>query len=176
MMRVYERHISCALFSIFVFAFFILCITTVAAAVEFPKLTGRVVDEVGLLDPSEQERLAEKLEAHEKETGNQVVVVTVDSLQGRPMEDYGRELGNFWGIGQKGKNNGVLLIVAPHERMARIEVGDGLEAVLTNKRSQWIMDNVMVPAFAAGRFGAGIAAGVDEILHVLIQGKQINAE
>lgn len=175
-MRVYERHILGGFFSIFAFVLFILCITTVAAAVDFPKLTGRVVDEVGLLDPSERERLAERLEAHEKETGNQVVVVTVDSLQGRPIEDYGRELGNFWGIGQKGEDSGVLLIVAPHERMARIEVGYGLEAVLTNKKSQWIMDNVMVPAFAAGRFGAGIAAGVDEILHVLIQGEQINSE
>ncbi len=94
---------------------------------QFPELTGRVVDNAGLLDPTEEQALADKLATEEQQSSNQVVVVTVPDLQGYPIEEYGYQLGREWGIGQEGKDNGVLLIVAPNERRLRIEVGYGLE-------------------------------------------------
>jgi uncharacterized protein len=138
-----------------------------AAELQFPQLTGRVVDEAGLLTPAERQSLTETLKAHEEATGNQVVVVTVRSLQGTPIEDYGYRLGRFWGIGQQGKDNGVLLIVAPDEHKVRIEVGYGLEGVLTDATSRVIIEQIMTPAFRSGRFGPGIVAGVGAILKVI---------
>ena len=138
-----------------------------AAELEFPQLTGRVVDEAGLLTPAERQSLTETLKAHEEETGNQVVVVTLRSLQGTPIEDYGYQLGRFWGIGQQGKDNGVLLIVAPNERKVRIEVGYGLEGALTDAASRVIIERTMTPAFRSGQFGPGIVAGVGAILEVI---------
>jgi uncharacterized protein len=137
------------------------------AALTFPALTGRVVDEAGLLTAAESRSLTEMLEAHERATTNQVVVVTLKSLQGTSIEDYGYQLGRHWGIGQKGKDNGALLIVAPNERKVRIEVGYGLEGELTDAASKLIIENIIVPAFKAGQFGPGIVAGTGAILKVL---------
>src|SRR5689334_4235171 len=107
---------------------FLLSLLVMSAAWSAPlALTGRVVDDAGLLDQAERERLDALLEAHEKATSNQIVVVTVKSLDKQPIEDFGYQLGRQWGIGQKDKSNGVLLIVAPNEREVRIEVGYGLE-------------------------------------------------
>jgi uncharacterized protein len=138
-----------------------------AVEVQFPQLTGRVVDEAGLLTPAERQSLTETLKAHEEATGNQVVVVTLRSLQGTPIEDYGYQLGRFWGIGQQGKDNGVLLIVAANERKVRIEVGYGLEGALTDATSRVIIERIMAPAFQSGQFGPGIVAGVGAILKVI---------
>ncbi len=138
-----------------------------AAELAFPKLTGRVVDEAGLLTAAERESLTEMLAAHERATTNQMVVVTLKSLQGTPIEDYGFRLGRHWGIGQKGEDNGALLIVAPNERQVRIEVGYGLEGELTDAASRLIIETIIVPAFKAGRFGPGIVAGTGAILKVL---------
>lgn len=140
---------------------------TAAAELRFPQLTGRIVDEAGLLTPAERQSLTETLKAHEEATGNQVVVVTLRSLQGTSIEDYGYRLGRFWGIGQQGKDNGVLLIVAPDEHKVRIEVGYGLEGVLTDATSRVIIEQIMTPAFRSGRFGPGIVAGVGAILKVI---------
>ena len=85
----------------------------IAAELQFPQLSGRVVEEAGLLTPAERQSLTEALKAHEETTGNQVVVVTLKSLQDTPIEEYGYQLGRIWGIGQQGRDNGVLLIVAP---------------------------------------------------------------
>jgi uncharacterized protein len=152
-------------------AFTLLLITAwrggVAAELEFPQLTGRVVDEAALLTPAERHSITETLKAHEEATGNQLVVVTLRSLQGTPIEDYGYQLGRFWRIGQQGKDNGVLLIVAPNERKVRIEVGYGLEGALTDATSRAIIERIMVPAFRSGQFGPGIVAGVGAILEVI---------
>jgi uncharacterized protein len=145
----------------------ILALAAFAATVAFPPLTGRVVDQANLLTPAEAQSLSEALAAHEAQTGNQVVVVTVKSLQGLPIEDYGYQLGRAWGVGQKDKNNGVLLIIAPTERKVRIEVGYGLESQLTDAVSKLIIQNIMAPAFRSGQFGPGIAAGTGAILKVL---------
>jgi uncharacterized protein len=138
-----------------------------AADLQFPKLGERVVDEAGLLTAAERQSLIATLQAHEEATGHQVVVVTLRSLQGASIEDYGYQLGRAWGIGGKGKDNGVLLIVAPNERKVRIEVGYGLEGTLTDATSRVIIEKIMTPAFRSGQFGPGIVAGTGAILKVI---------
>jgi len=131
--------------------------------VQFPALTGRIVDQAGLLTPEKEAELTARLEALETDTSDQLVVVTVDSLQGLEIEDYGYRLGRTWGIGQAEENNGVLLIVAPDERKVRIEVGYGLEPILTDGLSALIIHNEILPAFREGYFERGIEQGVTAI-------------
>jgi uncharacterized protein len=107
------------------------------------------------------------LAQHEQQTGNQVVVATIKSLQGTSIEDYGYQLGRAWGIGQKGTNNGALLLVAPNERQVRIEVGYGLEGQLTDAQSKLIIENLILPEFRKGDFNAGVLAGTTTLLRVL---------
>src|SRR5262249_17591436 len=129
----------------------------------FPALTGRVVDQANLLDPVQKQALTADLEALEKKSSDQVVVVTIPSLQGYAIEDYGYQLGRHWGIGTKQLNNGVLLIVAPNERKVRIEVGRGLEPTLTDALSKIIIANAILPRFRAGDFAGGIKDGLRDI-------------
>ena len=131
--------------------------------VRFPELSGRVVDQAGLLTPEKEAELTGRLEALERDTSDQLVVVTLDSLQGLEIEDYGYRLGRAWGIGQAETDNGVLLIVAPQERKVRIEVGYGLEPVLTDGLSALIIHNEILPAFREGYFERGIEQGVAAI-------------
>ena len=135
--------------------------------ISFPPLTGRVVDNANLLTPAEEQQLTSLLAAHEQQTTNQVVVVTLPDLGGYTIEEYGYQLGRHWGIGQKGKDNGALLIVARQERSVRIEVGYGLEGVLTDALSSVIIQREIVPPFRAGQFGDGIVRGVQAILAVI---------
>lgn len=107
------------------------------------------------------------LEEYERGTSNQVVVVTISSLQGYAIEDYGYQLGRFWQIGQKDKNNGTLLIVAPNERKVRIEVGYGLEPLLTDAASSEVVNGIILPAFRSGNMEQGIIDGTQAILSVL---------
>jgi uncharacterized protein len=138
-----------------------------AAEPEFPPLTGRVNDRAGLLSERDEQELEAALARFEVETTNQIVVVTVESLQGLPIEDYGYQLGRHWGIGQAGKDNGALLIVAPEEREVRIEVGYGLEGELTDARSRTIIETSILPRFRQGDFAAGIKAGVAAMIETL---------
>jgi len=137
------------------------------AAPVFPKLTGRVVDQAGMLGAAAERTLTAQLAAHENATGNQVVVVTLKDLGGYSIEEYGYRLGRHWGIGQKGQDNGVLLLVAKSERKVRIEVGYGLEGKLTDAISSNIIHTVIRPAFRAGRFAQGIQGGVTAIIQAL---------
>ena len=134
---------------------------------EFPELTGRVVDRAEMLSPDVEARLSQMLQAHEQASTEQVVVVTLPDLQGFPIEDYGYQLGRHWGIGQKGKDNGALLIVAKEERKVRIEVGYGLEGRLTDAESSVIINRLMTPAFRQGNFQAGIVNGAAAMIQVL---------
>ena len=145
----------------------ILASPAFAAVPKFPPLTGRVVDDAGVLSASTKSELTAMLAAHERVTGEQVVVVTLDSLQGYSIEDYGYQLGRHWGIGQKGKNTGALLIVAPKEHKVRIEVGYGLEGTLTDATSRTIIESSILPSFKRGDFDAGVVAGTTSILKVL---------
>ncbi|MEI9902419.1 MAG: TPM domain-containing protein [Hyphomicrobium sp.] len=141
-----------------------------AAAAEpaLPALTGRIVDEAGLLSPEARTAIEARLAALEQKSTDQLAVVTLRSLQGYPIEDYGYRLGRKWGIGQKEKDNGVLLIVAPSERKVRIEVGRGLEPILTDAMTKLIIENAILPEFRRGDFAAGITAGVRDINDVLL--------
>jgi uncharacterized protein len=139
-----------------------------AAEPVFPALTGRIVDEAGLLTPEARAAIEAKLAALEQKSTDQLAVVTLKSLQGYPIEEFGYQLGRKWGIGQQGKDNGVLLIVAPNERKVRIEVGRGLEPTLTDAMSKLIVENAILPEFRRGDFAAGIAAGVRDINDVLL--------
>jgi uncharacterized protein len=145
----------------------ILAFASLAHALTFPQLTGRVVDEAGILDPETKSALERKLADFETKTTGQLVVVTVKSLQGTSIEDYGYQLGRHWQIGQKEKNSGALLIIAPNERKVRIEVGYGLEGSLTDAISKLIIENSIVPRFRVGDFVGGITRGVDDIIQAL---------
>ncbi|WP_166363830.1 TPM domain-containing protein, partial [Pseudomonas akapageensis] len=145
----------------------LLAAALVQAALIFPALTGRVVDTAGMLDARSVAQLTQMLQAHEQGTGEQIVVVTLPDLQGTNIEDYGYQLGRHWGIGQKGKDNGALLIVARDERKLRIEVGYGLEDRLTDAQSSVIINQLITPAFKQGNFSQGISAGVAAMIQVL---------
>ncbi|ERP85420.1 methanol dehydrogenase [Alcanivorax sp. P2S70] len=134
------------------------------AAPTFPELSGRVVDEAGLLTPAQTQSLTQALAGAEQNTSNQVVVVTLSDLQGYDIADYGYQLGRHWGIGSKDNDNGVLLIVAPNDRKVRIEVGYGLEGSLTDALASVIIQQEILPAFRQGQFYGGIQAGVTAIL------------
>lgn len=138
-----------------------------AAEPVFPALTGRVVDQADLLSAEEEAALTIDLEALEAKSTDQLVVVTLASLQGLAIEDFGYRLGRHWGIGQQGKDNGVLLIVAPNERKVRIEIGSGLEPVLTDALSKLIIENAILPRFKQNDYPGGIKAGVRDIIAVL---------
>jgi len=135
-----------------------------ASAQEFPKLSGRVVDAANLLTPADVQELDSKLAALEQRSSRQLVVATVPSLGGLEIEDYGYRLGRAWGIGQKEANNGAILLVAPNERKVRVEVGYGLEPILTDAFTNRVIDEVIVPRFKAGDMPAGIKAGTDALI------------
>ncbi len=137
------------------------------AAPQFPPLTGPVVDGAHVLTPATQASLTAKLQALETATTRQLVVVTLPSLGGYDIQDYGYQLLRQWGIGQKGLNNGALLIVVPSEHKVRIEVGYGLEPVLTDALSSVILQRAVLPKFRTGDIEGGVVAGTDEIINQL---------
>jgi len=142
----------------------ILLTPTPLLARDVPFLSGRVVDEAGMLSPDARQRIEQKLAAYEQQTGNQLVVLTIDSLQGDPIEDFSIRVAQTWKLGQKGKDNGVLFLIAKQEHLLRIDVGYGLEPELTDAESGRILDNTVRPAFRNGDFAGGIEQGVDAIL------------
>jgi uncharacterized protein len=141
--------------------------TLIYADINFPKLTGRVVDNASLLSQTQKDSLTNILKQHEEKTTNQVVIVTLKSLEGQEIEEYGYQLGRHWGIGQKGKDNGILLIVAPNEKKVRIEVGYGLEGVITDKIAHDIIQNKIIPSFKTQDYPEGINKGTRSILEAL---------
>ena len=149
------------------FALLFCLSVTAAAAPTFPSLTGRVVDDANILSAQTKADLTSRLSALETETHNQVVVVTLPSLQGYEIEDYGYQLGRSWGIGQSRTNNGVLLIVAPTEHKVRIEVGYGLEGVLTDAWCSVVLQQRVLAKFRSGDYDAGVVAGTDAIIRQL---------
>lgn len=137
------------------------------AAPTFPPLTGRVVDNAQLLSAEAEAKLTDELATLEQATGRQLVVATLPSLQGYEIEDYGYQLLRAWGIGRKAENDGVILIVAPNEKAVRVEVGYGLEPVLTDALSSLIIQRSLLPAFREGRFEEGVVAGTTELMKQL---------
>ena len=145
----------------------LLWTTTLQAAPAFPPLSGRVVDEAALMSRKQAHQLTQQLAAFEKRSGIQLVVVSIDSLDGETIEEYGYQLGRHWGIGQKGKNNGVLLLIAQDERKVRIEVGYGLEGALPDAIAANIIQTRILPAFKRGDMVAGVVAGSQAIMQAL---------
>lgn len=134
------------------------------AAPTFPALSGRVVDSANILSPATEAQLTAQSQALEAKTGTQFVVVTLASLQDYAIEDYGYQLGRAWGIGTKGENDGILLIIAPNDRKVRIEVGYGLEGVMTDAFSNLILQRQVLPRFRAGDVEGGVQAGAAAII------------
>ena len=138
------------------------------AAPNYPELTGQIVDNANLLSPDDRAAILAELQALEGKSTDQVAVVTVKSLEGYAIEDYGIGLARKWQIGQKDKDNGIVLIVAPNERKVRIEVGRRLEPVMTDTMSKIIITNAMLPKFRRGDYPGGIRDGVRDIKDVLL--------
>lgn len=138
-----------------------------AWALDIPSLSGPVVDLVHVLPPATVEQLSQELRAHEAKTSNQVVVLIVPSLEDEPLFDFSHRVATTWKLGRKGTDNGVLLLVAIKDRKVRLEVGYGLEGVLTDARSAQIIRNEIVPRFRTGEFAAGVSAGVRAVLSTI---------
>jgi uncharacterized protein len=146
----------------------VLCLFCgLAYAFDFPPLTGRVVDQAGVIPATMRTAFEAKLKDLEDKSGIQLVVATVKSLQGSDIETFANQLFRSWKLGEAKKNNGVLLLVAPTERKVRIEVGYGLEGTLTDALSQVIIASAIVPRFKANDYAGGIERGVDGIISVL---------
>jgi uncharacterized protein len=145
----------------------LLLVAGVAGAREVPYLSGRVNDEAGIIPTDARQRIETELAAFEKETGAQIAVLTIDSLEGENLEDYSLRVAQTWGLGREGRDDGVLFLVARNDRKMRLEVGYGLEPRLTDARCGRILDRVARPEFRAGRFGAGIEKTVDAVVATL---------
>jgi len=150
------------------FAFLVMLLTPGSVwSLDVPPLTGRVVDLAHVLSASEADRLTADLQGHEATTGNQVVVLTLPSLEGEPLEPFSHRVATTWKLGRKGMDNGALLLVALKERKVKIEVGYGLEGTLTDAKSAQIIRNEIVPRFRSGDLPGGIVAGVAAILKTI---------
>ena len=140
---------------------------TANADADVPYLTGRINDYANLISPDTEGRLDAQLSQLETEKGNQVVVLTIDSLQGEVLEDYTIRVAETWKLGRSEFDDGALLLIVKNDRKMRIEVGYGLEPTLTDVKSKRILDNIITPKFRAGDFDGGIASGVDAIERVV---------
>jgi len=143
-----------------------------AFAGNVPYLTGRVVDDAQILSPNAQTRLTAALKAHEQATSNQIVVLTVPTIQPESIEEYAVDVFNNWKLGQQGQNNGVLVVVVPQDRRMRIEVGYGLEPILTDAMAGAIIRDIMTPAFKRADYDAGVQDGVAAII-ARLEGKSV---
>jgi len=144
-----------------------LAAAQVARCAEVPYLSGRVNDYAGIMSESAIELLSEQLKEHENRTTNQVVVLTLPSLQGESIEDFSNKVFNEWGLGQQGQDNGILIVVVPDERRMRIEVGYGLEGSLTDNLAGRIIREVMAPRFREDDFDGGVSEGALAVVNIL---------
>jgi len=144
-----------------------LIFNQVLAQKAVPQLSGRVVDLASMINAGDEADLTARLQAHEAATSNQIVVLTIPSLEGEALEEYSLQVARNWALGQKDKNNGVLFLVAKNDRKMRIEVGYGLEGTLTDAIASFIIRGTITPLFKKGRFNGGIVAGTGQIIDVL---------
>jgi uncharacterized protein len=151
---------------IFLVSFLILAGSFVNAT-EIPYLTGRVNDNAQILSENARKSLSEKLKDHEDKTTDQIAILTISSLEGESIEDYANNVFNEWKLGQKGKDNGILIVVVPGERKMRIEVGYGLESVIPDVLAGRIIRNIMAPKFREGDYDGGITDGTLAVISVL---------
>lgn len=155
--------IRCRFSVVFMFVAVGFLIAAGVSALEVPYLAGRVNDQAKLLDDGFESQLEERLRLLEEETGAQVAVLTVPTLDGDPLEDFSMRVVETWQLGRADVDDGVLILVARDERRMRIEVGYGLEGVLTDAQSGRIIDHLMAPRFREGDFDGGVGAAVDAV-------------
>ena len=146
---------------------FVLVSVSSFAAFEAPKLKGRVLDQANLINPATEQRINQLLAGHEQASTNQIIVATFKDLQGYSIEQAGVDMGRAWGVGQKDEDNGIVLILAEQERKVRIEVGYGLEGIMTDAVSASIVQQIMLPLFKKGDFNGGLLAGTEAIVTAL---------
>lgn len=162
------------LFASLMLAACLLCsVQAQAADMTFPELTGRIVDVANVFQSGVKADLESHLADFEASTGQQIVVVTLPTLDGQEIADYTYQLGRHWEIGQKGKNDGVIILVVPTERVARIEAGYGLEGDLTDAASSLVINNIMIPFFKTGDYQTGIVQGTDAVMQIIRGDKTI---
>lgn len=150
------------------FLLLILLLPVLAAALDVPALQGqRVNDHANIIPPDARQRIEQKLAGLEQRTGAQIAVLTIPSLEGDSLEDFSLRVAETWKLGQAGKDNGALLLVAQQDRKMRIEVGYGLEPVLTDLETSLIQRDYIIPRFRNGDFGGGIEAGVDALVQAV---------
>jgi len=150
------------------FVALLLCWATMAfAQVAVPPLTGRVVDQTGTLSSADIDSLTQKLKDFETRKGSQIAVLIVPTTQPEEIEQFSIRVAEVWKIGRKKIDDGAILLVAKNDRKLRIEVGYGLEGVLTDVTSKRIVDEVITPKFRSGDFAGGISDGVDRIMSVI---------
>ena len=143
-----------------------------AQVAEVPYLTGRITDNAEILSPRTHDHVAMLIKVHEAASTNQLAVLTMPSLQGVALEEYAARVFQAWKLGEKGEDNGVLLLVSPADRRIRIEVGSGLRGKLSDASAGRIIRDLMAPRFDEGDFDSGIAAGV----HAIISGLEGNEQ
>lgn len=138
-----------------------------AASLTFPRPVGYVNDFAGLLDPASRASLEGRLADYDRETGNQIAVAIFPSLNGVPINDFASRLEEAWKVGRRGRDNGVLILVALREHQVRIEVGYGLESRVTDADAGRIIREIMAPAFREGRYADGLAGAVDALVTLI---------
>lgn len=153
-------------FGILAMVLFLATFSVSAFALEIPELKGRVNDYANMFKAQEVVAMETRLEKHEQETSNQIVVLTIPSLQGQVLEEFSIKVAEKWKIGQKGKDNGVIIIIAKDDKKIRIEVGRGLEGVLTDLLSGRIIQD-MIPHFKNGNAYQGITVGIDNVIKAI---------
>ncbi|PIT68628.1 TPM domain-containing protein [Bartonella tribocorum] len=173
-MKPFQRSIQCRFFLCLWIPLSILYLiialgNVTYAHTKFPPLTGYINDTAHLLDHATKRNLTEELAALEEKTGDQIVLVTLPTLSGNDIESYSNSLFRTWKLGQKQINNGVLIVIAPNECEARIEVGYGLEGELTDAISSVIINSFMIPNFREGNYQKGIVESVHTIIKVITQ-------
>ncbi|MCJ7813645.1 YgcG family protein [bacterium] len=140
-------------------------------AADIPYLTGRVTDDAQILSEITRQLLTGMLKEYEDRTTNQIAILTVPTINGESIEKYAIEVFEAWKLGQKGKDNGILIVVVPDDRSMRIEVGYGLEGTLTDGTAGQIIRSIMTPQFKNGDYDGGITEGARAVIDVLDGGE-----
>ena len=155
---------SCKIFHLLWLGALLLSLSGSALALNVPSLTARVNDLAAMLSPATARQLEQSLQSFEQRDSTQIVVLTVPSLEGDSLEDFATRVFEAWKLGQKGRDNGVLLLIAKNDRKIRIEVGYGLEGRLTDLLAGRIIRDVIAPRFKSGNFDQGVLDGVNAIM------------
>jgi len=154
---------------IFLFTF----ITPAFGMFKLPSPVGYVNDFANIIENTDENRLNSIILELKQKTQAEVVVVTLNSLKGYPVEDVGLEIGRQWKVGQKGKNSGVIVLVAPNDRKIRIETGYGIEGVIPDSKAGRIRDELMLPMFRTGNYSKGIVLGTAAIVDTIAKDNRV---